>query len=379
MTSPQRVRAVFDGEAPDRIPICEQAFASSVASEILGYEAFTGSTDLHYFEACAWLNGEQAHDEFVEKCYKDTIALHRALHFDIFFLPWRMPQRPTRRLDEYRILYGDPDGNDWRVYAYDPCSRTYGLAETAKRDEDPEEVIVKVREFVDNYNNFAGRDVTDVPPVINPLLLRAVRELSYEFVIAGDAFCALPLDAGWLEATVLDPGLLAAWFEIIGCEQARHIQAQHDIGIWLINGGGDLAFNSGLAYSPKFFEQAVYPAYRTQFEACHKNNMKFIFRSDGDIWRISDLLFGDNVADAFYEIDHNAGMTLDKLREKYPELVLLGNVPCDMLHSGTPEQVRDFAQWCIDVASPRLVLASSNSVLHGTPAENILAMYEVVQ
>jgi hypothetical protein len=77
------IEDVFSGKKPDRIPICEQAFPSSVASRILEREAFTGSTDLHYYEACAWLNGEEAHSEFVEKCYNDVIDLHNKLDFDI--------------------------------------------------------------------------------------------------------------------------------------------------------------------------------------------------------------------------------------------------------------------------------------------------------
>ncbi|MCL2546066.1 MAG: hypothetical protein FWE06_02570 [Oscillospiraceae bacterium] len=370
MTSPQRVRAAFDGVPCDRTPVCEQAFASSVASEILGYNAYTGSTDLHYFEACAWLDGDGAHDEFVEKCYQDVVALHRALKFDIFFLPWRMTERPTKRIDENSILYGDPDGSNWRVYAYDPHSRTYGLAETAQRNDCPDKVIDNLRKIVDKHDGTTARHT------VRPILQRAVRELSDEFVVAGDAFCALPLDSGWLEATVLDPGLLAAWFEIVGHDQAQYIQAQHDIGIWLINGGGDLAFNSGLAYSPKFFEQAVAPAYRTQFKMSQRNGQKYIFRSDGDIWAISDLLFGENCSDAYYEIDHHAGMTFDKLRAKYPELVLMGNVPCDLLHSGTPAQIREFAAWCKETAGSRLILGSSNSILHGTSVENVYALYE---
>lgn len=373
MTAQQRINAVFAGQAPDRIPICEQAFASSVASEILGYEAFTGSTDLHYFEACAWLDGDTAHDEFVEKCYEDTVALHRKLGFDIFFLPWRMGERPTKRISDTQILYGDPDGGNWRVYAYDPHSRTYGLDQAAKRDDDADEVIERIHAEVSAFQGF------DTKPEVGGQLLRAVRELGDEFVVSGGAFCALPLEAGWLEASVLEPELLAEWFAIVGQWQALEIEAQYNAGIRLINGGGDLAFNSGLCYSPKFFQQAVYPAFQAQFDACRRLGMSYIFRSDGKLWAISDLLFGQQGAQAYYEIDHNAGMTFDLLRAKYPELVLFGNVGCDLLHDGTPEQVAAQAKWCIEQAAPRLVLGSSNSILHGTPVDNVYALYGAVK
>jgi len=376
MTSTNRVRAVFDGTIPDKTPVCEQAFASSVASEILGYDAYTGSTDIHYFEALSWLRGDTAHDEFVEKLYHDVVALHRKLKLDIFFLPWRMPQRPTKQLDDHRILYGDPDGDNWRVYAYDPHSRTFGLESAAQTNDCPDKVLADIKHTVDNFNGFQ-HDIQ-----LNPLLLRAVKELGDEFVISGDAFCALPLDAGWLEASVLDPQLLAEWFAIVGQDQARFIRAQANAGIWLINGGGDLAFNSGLAYSPTFFRNAVYPAYHAQFTTCDEVGAKYIFRSDGNIWSITDLLFSNeetpHSAAAFYEIDYHAGMTFNTLRARYPNLVLMGNVPCDLLHSGTPAQVRESALRCLEFGGSRTILASSNSILHGTPSDNVYAMLEAI-
>lgn len=81
------VRAAFEGAIADRVAICEQAFASTVARRILGREMVTGSTDVHYYEGCAWIEGEKAHEEFVEKLYADCIALHRFFDFDVLFLP----------------------------------------------------------------------------------------------------------------------------------------------------------------------------------------------------------------------------------------------------------------------------------------------------
>ena len=65
MTGRERILAAFQCGPTDRVPIFEQSVASDVASEILGRDAFTGTTYLHYQEAVAWMRGEKAHEEFV--------------------------------------------------------------------------------------------------------------------------------------------------------------------------------------------------------------------------------------------------------------------------------------------------------------------------
>ncbi len=59
MTHKERIRAAFEHREGDRVPIFEQSVASDVASEILGREAFTGTTYLHYQEAVAWMRGKE--------------------------------------------------------------------------------------------------------------------------------------------------------------------------------------------------------------------------------------------------------------------------------------------------------------------------------
>jgi len=82
---------------------------------------------------------------------------------------------------------------------------------------------------------------------------------------------------------------------------------------------------------------------------------------------------------AYYEIDRDAGMHLDKLRDRFPELVLMGSISCDVLQRGTAEQVREQTLMCLDAAAPRCIIASANSILHGTPLGNLAAMYETAK
>lgn len=373
-TSPhhRRIRAVFSGEWPDRIPVCEQAFASSVASEILGRKVHTGSTELHYEETCSWLRGEAAHDEFVEQLYQDTVALHRALDLDILFLPWRMPQRPTRQVDGFSILYGDPAGDDWSIWRLDPGSKTYGMAEAAHPPPTFETVVANMQVAL-----AAGKLPQQPQP--DPLLLRAVREYGGEFVVAGGCGMAVPMQPGWLEATALEPGLVGEYLDLTVEWNLALLEALHKAGIWLVNGGGDFAFNTGPIYSPRFFEKVMAPRWKRQFDRCRELGMAYIMRSDGNLWPVAEALFGRARPHAYYECDYDAGMRFAGIRKAFPELVLIGNVSCDLLCTGSPEEIRRRTLECIEAAAPRVIAASANSILHGTPVENVMALYNAAK
>lgn len=366
-----RVRAAFAGAASDRVAICEQAFASSVASQIFGREMLTGSTDLHYFESCAWLDGERAHEEFVEKLYDDCLALHRRFDFDILYLPWRLTTRPTKRVGEHRILYGDPDGNDWSIAQFDPRSRTYGEVESGRAEPTFEEVADSIRAVLAKPRSPAGE--------VDPLLRRAVREQGAEFVVAGHGGMGIPMTTGWLEATVLDPGLLADYLDVVVENQLAHLEAQHEAGIWFINGGGDFAFNSGPVYSPKFFHDVMAPRWKRIFDFCRDRGMVYVMRSDGNLWPVADDLFGWANPHAYYECDYDAGMRFADLRARFPLLTLIGNVSCRLLATGTPGEIRQRTLECIEAAAPRVIVSSSNSILHGTPPENVFALHDTAR
>ena len=373
MNHVQRVEAVFEGRRPDRTPVCEQALASSVASQILGRRAYTGSTELHYDEACAWLNGDAAHDEFVERVYRDIVDIHRRLDLDILFLPWRMATRPARRIDSNGILYGDPSGDDWHIYRYDPGSRTYGHERSARPEPDCDQVCALIR------SELATPVDESTPIALDPVLLRAVREHGGEFAIAGSAGMAIPMSSGWLEATFLAPDLVAEWLDRRVAWMIRYIEAQQRAGIRLINGGGDFAFNTGPIYSPAFFHDVMAPRWKRVFDRCRDLGLWYIFRSDGNLWPVADDLFGRGHPHAYYECDYDAGMRFADLRARFPNLVLMGNVSCSLLLTGTPAQIRERTVECIRAASPRVVAASANSILHGTPPANLLALFEAAR
>jgi hypothetical protein len=369
----QRVEAAFSGRWADRVAVCEHAFASSVATEMFGRPMHTGSTELHFQEALALLDGDAAHTEFLDRAYQDTLALHRRMDWDIFYAPWRNEWRPTKRLDEHTILYDDATGSDWEIWRFSTDSHTYGKIESSRPPMDCDQVCAQLREQV----RLGWEKAT--PPWIDRLNIRALKELGAEFVVGVPMGMAVPMEPGWLEATAVEPQLMADYFDLHVQRMFSEIDFWRERGARLIDFGGDFAFNSGPIYSPRFFETVMAPRWKKLYDRCRELGLWCIQRSDGNLWPVAQTLFGWARPHAYYECDYDAGMRFDELRRAFPELVLIGNVSSDLLVRGTPEQIRNQTRQCIEQAAPRVVVASANAVLHSTPVENVLAMHDAVK
>ena len=95
-------------------------------------------------------------------------------------------------------------------------------------------------------------------------------------------------------------------------------------------------------YSPKTFVNLFLPALQRVSEICHKHGGAHLFASDGNIWPVADVLFGQAGIDGYYEIDRRAGMDLESLREQFPALVLLGNISSHTVHLGSKQMDSQF-------------------------------------
>ncbi|MCX7597460.1 MAG: hypothetical protein N2512_01140 [Armatimonadetes bacterium] len=379
MTNRQLFVAAFGGKATERVPVHEQGIASDVASKILGREAFTGARMLHYQEAVWAVRGPEAHREFQERLVQDVVELYRTLRFGAICAPWLMGA-PTRQVGEYEFLYGDPDG-DWYVCRYDPQAHTYGVVEYSRppawRGEEA------IRAAADNLEAAAANWRTNgSAEALESHVRRWLDIAGDEFeLLATGAMLSVPINEEWLTACALCPDQVGRYLDAqveIGIQQ---IELQASLGLRIIWGGGDLADKNGPVYGPKFFREVVLPRYVRLVKAAEDHGMKYLFRSDGNLWSIADDLFVTAGAHGFGEIDHDAGMDLHELMKRYPKLTCWGNVSCRLLRTGTPAEVRSVAEELVQLgkATGRLILGSSNTVLPGTPPENYLAMWEAAQ
>ena len=380
VTGRDRIRAAFSHRESDRVPVFEQSVASDVASEILGRQAFTGTTYLHYQETVAWMQGEQAHQEFQERLERDVMDMSLALGFDMLHPPWRLTQRPTAQVGEYDFLYGDADG-DHVIRRFDPTAKTFQVASRTWQNapqspDDLEPTVAQSEEYAEEFT------VPD-PAAAYPWQAEMLRDFGETHEVTGGCGLGIPLDPVWLMACVLRRDLVARYLDAQLRVTCTHLQAQAQLGLKVIWGGGDLAGKNGPIYGPRPFRELLLPRVKRLCEKCHQLGQVYVFRTDGNLWPIEREFFVESGTDGYGEIDYDAGMDLDRLKARHGDRITFwGNVPCgSILHRGSVQQVVDFTKHIIDVAAPGggLIVGSSNSIVPGTPARNVVAMFETAR
>jgi len=370
MTGKERFLAAFRHEAVDRVPLMEQSVASTVASALLGRPALTGTTMLHRDEAEAWLAGDEAHEEFMERVLRDNVAVADLLGHDAVSVPWLSP-RPTKKLTDTDYLYGDEADGQWCIRRYDPESRTFGVvrkggvateADLQRDIEARERALEERRPGPEDFVRQA----------------RLAEMVGDRMEVVGSGGIAIPLEAFWLEMVALRPDLIDRHLDVSAESAIRNIECQAAMGRRVLWAGGDLADNHGPLYGPKVFREMVLPRVQRITRRCHELGLLYLFRTDGNLWSIGDDFFVASGIHAYGEIDVDAGMDLVEIRRRYPKVALWGGLSCGrLLHHGTVEEVRAETRRVIDgLAGRGLILGSSNSILHGTPPGNVLAMVD---
>ncbi|KYH41659.1 MAG: hypothetical protein AYL32_003590 [Candidatus Bathyarchaeota archaeon B26-2] len=376
MTPKERVLATFEGEPTDKVPVHHVGFSSKAAQMILGREAYVGFGIQRWREARALWEGEEAHRRFLERSLRDAYELAEATDQDILRLQyWRLKERPTRKVDDYTFFYGDPEGA-WRLMKFHPSFELYGVVDQHPKErttfESIKETVFEMEEMLD--------EAPSTPDISEERNLIETFGDRYAVRVHG-GFLQVPLKSTWLAAVVAKPNLIARYLDVQTELALRRIRALADAGAKFIFGGGDMAGNDGPFYSPKAFRELMVPRLRIIAEECHKYGMYYLFASDGNLWPIADDLFGRTGVDGYYEIDRRAGMDLAKLRRRFPELVLVGNISSHTLSEGTREEVIRETLSCLREAkrSRGIIVGVSNCVLPSTPEENVKAMIETIR
>lgn len=376
MNSVERVRAAFRHDRPDRVPIYEQGISSDVASQVLGRPAYTGSSSLWRDEADAWLRGEQAHDEFVAQMEDDVFAVYSALGMDVISMPWRRASRPTGKPDEHTYLYGDPESDYFEVMRYDPASDSCGIERHWSREPQPEDIPGQVKR---QALTFAQRPK---PTRETYRSLAALQERAgQDFDVFGGGMLVIPMQPHWLQAAVLYPEAVADYLDMAADANVQAFEVQAEIGVKVIWGGGDFACKHGPVYSPKVFHELMLPPLQKMTRACDRLGLKYVFRTDGNLWPVAQDFFVDSGIHGYGEIDIDAGMDLRDVHGRYPHLTLWGGVSCGkLLLLGSADEVRRETRDVLDRLGPAggLLFGSSNVIMQHTPVENVYAYVEAV-
>lgn len=380
MTPRERVLATFVGQPTDRVPVHHIGTCSEVASALLGCEAYVGGGIQQWREVTALWEGEEAHEEFVERSFRDAIEVAQVLGNDVIRPSyWRYNRKPTEKIDDNTFLFAEGPEEDWMVLHFDPPSEQCHVAkyhpEAKQTFEDIEAQVSASEAAVEDCRPTEARYDFE---------LRAMEMLGDQYVIrAGAGGCGIPTRNTdiWFEAMLLRPDLIARHLDIQVERARRDMQFLSERGFRLFWGGSDFASYEGPMYSPKVFDELMLPRVTQIADIAEACGGYYLFASDGNLWPVADSLFGASGVHGYFEIDRRAGMDLGRLRREFPDLTLVGNINSHTMHLGSREDVLEETLSCLEEAkrSGRIIVGISNYFVPGTPIENVEAMLEAIE
>ena len=378
MTPKARVIAAFEKRPTDKVPTYQAGFASKAGSYVLGREAYVGGGMQQWRESKALWEGPDAHAEYLVRSKQDAYDIVKTLDLDVVRPAyWRMAEKPTKKIDEHTYRYGDPE-TVWRVMRLDPETELYQIIDQSPKPEltmaDIERTVEAEEAGLDGYHPSAdGYGV----------YREALEEFGDERAVPGGGVGVNInyKERVWLEALALRPDLVGRHFMVQAERGCRNADAQAQLGLRILFGGGDFCAQSGPFYSPKLFHELTTPALKKVTDGCAKNGQFHCFATDGNVWPVADDLFGTAGVHCFYEIDARAGMDLRKLRERFPHLTCLGSICSYTLHLGTKDDVIRETMYCLEAAKDYggIVVGCSNQIISKTPPENLWAMIDTIR
>ncbi len=373
MSPYQRCLATIQGRIPDCVPTYTPTICCDVASKLLGRQVNTGGPSLWYAEAKAWVAGEDAHAEFERQYEQDLLALNRLLCIEVFRYGWRRNVRPTAQIDEYTFLYGDPDGAH-QVWRWDAEVMNFIEVANSVPRRQPEtwpDLARQMQKGLDERVQ-AARANAGVQEA------RLQEQLGEEMmVVAGGGGLSVGVDEASLMACALEPGAVG---DILDCQlevALAQVEGIADRGIKVVLGGGDMADKNGPMYSPGMFRRLILPRLKKLAARCRELDLHYVWRTDGNIWLVSDMIFTEAGVPGYGEVDYDVSMELGRIRQRYPDLVVWANASADRLRRGARDEVY---QHCVRILQESngkgYFHGCSNAVLPGTPPENVWAMMQ---
>lgn len=371
MTPYERCMAAIEGRMPDRVPAYTPSIACDVASSILGREAHTGSPTLWYAAAKAWLAGENAYADFRQKHEEDIIELNRALGIEIIRYPWLLSIKPVMQLDEYTFLSGVPDGVH-QIWRWDEASMNFCKTKDTTPKRRPEDWQKLAKQRLKTVSVSAERARKNAGIRESKLQKRLGDEM---MVVAGGGGLSVGLDEVSLMACIMEPGAVG---DMLDCQLEVALAQMEGIaerGIKVVLGGGDMADNKGPIYSPQVFRDLILPRLKKLAALCKKLGLHYVWRTDGNTWLVSDMIFDEAGVPGYGEVDRDATMETGKIRDKYPDVVLWANASGDALRRRSCEEVYDYCMTILNESGgKRYFHGVSNTILPGTRQENVWAM-----
>ncbi len=139
----------------------------------------------------------------------------------------------------------------------------------------------------------------------------------------------------------------------------------------------DYAFNAGPFLSPDMFGEFITPYLKQTIDEIRSMDCYAIKHTDGNLMPVIDQIVACG-PHALHSIDPMAGMDIRGIKAQYGrKICLIGNVHCAFMQTGTPEQIRESAEYAMMHGKPGggYIFSTSNVVFKGMPLES----YEIIQ
>ena len=154
---------------------------------------------------------------------------------------------------------------------------------------------------------------------------------------------------------------------------------QHAAGVDVAILCSDYCYNSGPFLSPAMFDEYITPFLAKICKAGRDDGMLMIKHTDGNIMPIISSLVeaGPN---ALHSIDPMAGVDIREVKKMYGDRVALcGNVHCAAMQTGTDEEVRASAEYCLKYGGEGggYIFATSNVPFKGMPPERYKMILDI--
>lgn len=142
-------------------------------------------------------------------------------------------------------------------------------------------------------------------------------------------------------------------------------------GVWI----GGWRTGSDLI-SPNLFDEFVWPSFKAYYDLCVEMNVIPIFHLDSN-WTILLDRF-KKLEDKTYILALDSKTDIRKCREVMgPNVCILGDVPCELMTFGTPEEVTDYVNSLLDDIGPwGCIIATGCDIPSDAKGENVRAMSE---
>ncbi len=140
----------------------------------------------------------------------------------------------------------------------------------------------------------------------------------------------------------------------------------------MVGFGEDMSYNKGPMLSKEMFNEFIIPYYNLIVPHIKKKNTKVFIDSDGDITEMIPWLIDAGV-DGVFPLERQSGVDINHIKERYPELLMMGGFDKMVMHKGEKAMRNEFNRILPVMKSGGYI----PSVDHQTPPEVSLDNYFV--